>query len=141
MISAEALVEYFKSNKKTVLIILLLAVGALFLIIASFSGRSVEENQERTALSEYKKELEGELESLCSSVEGVGKCRVTVTFERGEELKYKGSTLIESRPPRVMGITVVCRGADSDLVQGELIYMLSSLFDIGTNRVSVLKLN
>ena len=85
--------------------------------------------------------VEEELADMCSSVSGVGRCKVTVTFERGEERVYKGSLLIESKPPKVLGVTVVCKGADSDLVRAEIVGMMSALFDIGANRIAVLKLN
>ena len=111
------------------------------LIFSASGGQKTQKSENYDSLAEYKESLETELARLCSSVEGVGKCTVTVSFERGEEKLYKGSTLIETKPPRVMGITVVCRGADSDSVRASLTAMLSSLFDIGSNRVSVLKLN
>ncbi len=141
MKSVSSFFTYLKDNKKTVGIVALFVFGALLLLFSAFGGEETEKNENYDSLAEYKESLEAELARLCSSVEGVGKCSVTVSFERGEEKLYKGSTLIETKPPRVMGITVVCRGADSDGVRASLTAMLSSLFDIGTNRVSVLKLN
>lgn len=131
--------QFVEKNKKSLFIILLLFLGAL--MIALSSSPKEDESEPRGELLEYKKQLEEELSELCSSVSGVGRCRVTVTFERGEESVYKGSQLIESRPPRVLGVTVVCGGADSDKVRGELTAMMSALFDIGSNRIAVLKLN
>ena len=91
--------------------------------------------------SEYEEKLESEIEKLCSSVDGVGKCRVFITFKRGEQNTYKGSNLIETKPPEVLGVTVVCRGGDSEAVKQELSEMLSALFDIGYNRIAIMKLN
>lgn len=138
---AENFFTYLKENKKATRLILLLMLGLLLLLIAAplFEGGEVKTTEK--SLAEYKEELEAELSELCSSVSGVGRCRVTVTFERGAENTYKGSALIESRPPRVMGIAVVCRGADSDTVRAELTEMLSALFELGSNRIAVLKLN
>ena len=128
-------------NKKSAIIILLLSLG-IFMLIFSAAPVSEQKNAEKTEdLNEYKERLEEELAGICSSVKGVGRCRVTVTFERGEERIYKGSSLIESKPPKVMGVTVVCKGADSDAVRSEIVGMMSALFDIGTNRIAVLKLN
>ena len=142
MISVNSAVAYIKNNKKTVGIVVLFVLGALLLLFSASDGAKAEDKKESyDSLAEYKESLETELARLCSSVEGVGRCTVTVSFERGEEKLYKGSTLIETKPPRVMGITVVCKGADSDGVRASLTAMLSSLFDIGTNRVSVMKLN
>ena len=92
------------------------------------------------SLSQYKEALEKELSELCSRVDGVGKCYVTLSFERGEQNSYKGSSLIETKPPRVLGVIVVCRGADSDYVKSKITDMMCALLDIGSNRVSVMKL-
>ena len=133
--------EYIAANKKTVLLFTLFLFGILMLTFSSSFFSQKSEAKDVTELAEYKKNLEEELVQICSSVRGVGKCRVMVTFERGEENVYKGSVLIESRPPKVMGVTVVCKGADSDAVRSEITDMMMALFDIGANRVSVLKFN
>ena len=140
----ESFFSRFKSalkNKKRLRTAILLCALGIMLIAFSAATSSGGESAGGETLEEYKKTLEAELCELCTSVRGVGKCKVMVTFERGEENTYKGSTLIESKPPRVMGVSVVCRGADSDSVRRELTDMLSALFDIGSNRISVLKLN
>lgn len=133
--------SYLKENKKTARLLCFLALGIALLLIAApfFEGDEPVSTEE--SLEEYKKRLEGEIADLCSSVDGVGRCKVTVTFERGAENSYKGSRLTESKPPKVMGIAVVCRGADSDAVRADIAGMLSALFEIGSNRVAVLKLN
>ena len=133
--------DFIKKNKKALGVVLLLLLGIFLLIFSSIDPSLSEGAESVDSLEEYKSRLEAELSELCSSVNGVGRCRVTVTFERGEERVYKGSTLIESKPPKVMGVTVVCKGADSDLVRAELVSMMSALFDIGSNRIAVLKLN
>ena len=121
---------------------LLILLGLILILSSSFSEDAKNENRnEIVTLDEYKERLEEEIRELCSSVDGVGKCRVTVTFERGEQNVYKGSSVIETKPPKVQGISVVCRGADSDRVRIELTELLTALFDIGSNRVAILKLN
>ena len=133
-------VKYIKENKRVILIALFALVGIFFVIISSSSGGGEVEREEIT-LDEYKELLEAEIESLCSAVDGVGRCRVFITFERGVQDTYKGSNIIESKPPRVLGVTVVCRGGDSDAVKSSVTEMICALFDIGYNRVAVLKLN
>ena len=134
--------KYFPVTKKNVIILSLLVFG-IFLIVFSSAPAASQSNSSVGAesLQEYKTRLEGELVELCSSVSGVGKCRVTVSFSHGGENTYKGSMLVESKPPRVMGVTVVCKGGDSDVVRAQIVDMMSSLFDIGANRIAVLKLN
>jgi stage III sporulation protein AG len=133
---------FLKGKKKTVVTALLILLGLILILSSSFSEDAKNENRNETiTLDEYKERLEEEIRELCSSVDGVGKCRVTVTFERGEQNVYKGSSVIETKPPRVQGISVVCRGGDSDSVRIQLTELLTALFDIGSNRVAILKLN
>ena len=138
--SADKIFSFLKERKRPALLIALICEGLFLIALSSLPSEEAGEGVETQTLAEYKAELEAELESVCSSVSGVGKCRVVVTFERGAENTYKGSNLIESKPPRVMGVSVVCRGAESDTVRAELTNMLSALFDIGKNRIAVLKL-
>ena len=133
--------DYAQKNKGSVLLFALLILGVFLLVFSSASAPETEAQENTQSLEEYKARLEEELSAVCSSVSGVGRCKVTVTFERGEEKIYKGSSVIETRPPKVLGVTVVCKGADSDKVRSEIIDMMSALFDIGTNRIAVLKLN
>ena len=136
----EKIKEIIRGNKKLLFYFLVLVIGLLFLLISSgLSGG--ESSGGGMSESDYKEKLEDEIENLCSSVRGVGKCKVFITLKRGVQNTYKGSNLIESRPPEVLGVTVVCRGADSDAVREELSEMLSALFDIGYNRIAILKLN
>ena len=121
--------------------ILLLLLAIALLLVAAPIFDAEEPVADEQPLAEYKAALEAELSRLCSSVEGAGECRVTVSFSGGAESVYKGSHLVETRPPRVMGIAVVCRGADSNAVRAQLTEMLGALFELGSNRISVLKLN
>ena len=119
---------------------LCLLLGVLLL---AFSGGSTATGKEKSAdgdLSRYLDALEEETASLCASVRGVGKCRVMITLASGEETVYRGGAKIGTTPPRVQSVTLVCDGGDSDRVRREMSAMLSALFDIGENRVTVLKL-
>lgn len=132
---ADRLVTFFKGKKKIALILVLVSLGLMLVALSSVSSPN---ESEQAGLSEYKEELEKRLEKLCSEVDGVGRCSVMVTFSRGEENTYKGSQLTESKPPRVLGVTVVCDGGENAAVRARLSQMLCALFDIGANRVAVL---
>lgn len=136
-----SLVEKIKNmlGKKGALLTLILAVIGVLLILIP-TGSEEARADDMVTLEEYKLKLEDELTDLCHSVKGVGRCRVMVTFLRGEENTYKGSVLIESKPPRVLGVSIVCQGADNDSVRAYLTEMICALFDIGANRVAVLRL-
>ena len=130
-------IEYFKGRKRIVTVAAVSLLGML-LILLPLSAVKEETGSEDT-LYEYKLELEEEVASLASTVKGVGRCRVLITFERGAQNTYKGGELVETRPPLVLGVTVVCDGADSDHVRVRLTEMLTALFDIPSSRVAVLK--
>ena len=135
-------IAFIKENKNFRKAAALIAVGIILIFISSSFGNQKADNKtDEITLDEYKERLEEDISSICSDVSGVGKCRVFITLERGEQNTYKGSSVIETKPPKVLGVTVVCRGADSDYVRSELTDMLTALFDIGANRVAILKLN
>ena len=129
--------EVFAKNKKILIIAVLLVMGLFFSI--SFGGEGG--TAEVQTLDGYKEKMEEELKKLCSSIEGVGKCTVTVSFSKGEESTYKSGKLVETKPPKVLGVAVACRGAESARVRQSLTELFTSLFDIPTNRVAILKLN
>ena len=130
-------VEYFKGRRRLLYVIIPLLLG-LMLLVLPMSASGGDESTAQT-LEEYKASLEEEVASLASGVRGVGKCRVLITFERGTQNTYKGGELIETRPPLVLGVTVVCDGAESDRVRASLTEMITALFGIPSNRVAVLK--
>ncbi len=127
-------------SKKGMILTVVLALVGILLISLPQGDKGVVGADTEITLDEYKAKLEGELVDMCRSVKGVGKCRVMITFLRGEENTYKGSLLVESKPPCVLGVSVVCEGADSNNVKASLTEMICALFDIGANRVAVLKL-
>lgn len=126
-------------GSKVLLAIAAVIAGVLLIMASSFVGRGIDEP--KSELDTYKRELEEELEDMCSRIEGVGKCRVTVSFSEGERREYQGSELKCVIPPKVLGVTVICDGADSASVRAAVTDMMSSLFDIGKNRICVLKLS
>ena len=134
-------ISFIKNNKRVWRVGILVLLGIVLILISSAFGTESEKESNGLTLEEYKEKLEGELAELCSDVKGVGRCKVFVTFERGELNTYKSGAIIEKRPPKVLGVTVICQGADSDSVKGELTGMITALFDVGANRVAVLKLN
>ena len=129
----------FRDNKKRIIAVFL--IFALGIGVILFSSGKEKETKTEESLAEYKANLESELAELCSSVRGVGRCRVSVSFSRGAENISKGSLLIETKPPSVLGVIIVCKGADSDAVRRDLTELITSLFAISSTRVAILKLS
>ena len=135
-------ISYISKNRKIIVAILLLLLGIVLIFSSSVSRSEKQTDESRdVSLDEYKASLEKQVASLCSAVEGVGECKVFITLERGEQNVYKGSSVIETKPPRVLGVSVICKGAESDLTRQRLTEMMTALFDIVSNIVAILKLN
>ncbi len=129
--------DFFSADKRRLYLIPALAVCLALIILPSLLDG--ESNENTDSLSAYKAQLEDELTELCASVRGVGKCTVTVSFSEGEKHEYKGSAIIATTPPRVMGVTVVCDGGKNDRVRADICELMRALFDIGSNRIAVLE--
>ena len=110
--------DYLRSGgyKKAAVILL---VGLLLLVL-SLSGAFMEKSEAEKPTDEEM------LTELCSSVDGVGRCRVTVVYTSEGD---------------VFAVAVVCDGADNTNVKAQLTDMLTTLLGIGSNRVSILKFN
>ena len=122
------------------LFVVLFALGVALLLF-SFAMPSSDQKEGESSLNEYKTELEKELSELCSEIEGAGKSKVMVSFSSGEVREYKSGVLISSSPPKIEGVTVLCRGADRASVKRAVCDMISALYGIGSNRICVLKLS
>lgn len=131
---------FFRNKTGIVRVVLVLAVGALFLWLGLRGGGN-DGTDTRDELTQYKESLESELSELCSDIRGVGKCRVFVSFSVGSRTEYRGSSVVSVAPPEVQAVNIVCEGADDDVVRYTLVNMISSTFGIGTNRITVAKMS
>ena len=107
-------------------IILVIAVGAL-IILASSLGSGTDSTDTKDA-------TEVKIKEMCSSLVGVGECRVMVTYSSAST-RYGVST-----EARVESVAIVCRGADKASVRAEITAMLSALYGIGANRIFISKM-
>ena len=113
--SDQSFFEYLKKNKRAVAIILPLAAFLLVLcLIPTGGGEESEEDDEQTRLA-----------AVVSQVSGVGDCEVMISYADGGE---------------VYGVIVLCDGAERVAVRERLYDLLSSLYGIGANRISILKI-
>ncbi len=118
MRSDKSFKEFISSGAPLARILPVILLGAALIIIgAVFSGGEEERGEERTASED--------IAELCSEIEGVGECRVSVAYNE------EGS---------VYGVAVLCDGADNPEVKRRLVDLFSSLYGIGANRITVLKI-
>lgn len=108
--------DFLAGSKLSAFLPLLLLGVALLLLPSIFGNR--EEAVKREATGEER------LWELCAAVEGVGECRVMVTYE-GES---------------VYAVAVLCEGAESVAVRERVVELIGSLYGIGSNRIAVIEL-
>ena len=117
--------------------------------------------------SEYTAMLEQRLEETVSSLYGAGRARVMVTLECDYETVYardgsyskdeassdekseyiiidssqqEDGLVLKTVTPRVRGVAVLCEGGNDPNVKAQVSEMLSALLDLGSNRISVSKI-
>jgi hypothetical protein len=144
--SAFDLRSVFKNEKtlKTVIIGGITLVFILFLS-ATFSDISVPRGgdnnlQTGTTVGCEELRLEEKLKRAISVIDGVGEeLTVVVTLDSLSETIYaeRGSGVRTVITPRVRGVAIIAEGADSPIVQGRIVELVSRLLGINTTRISV----
>lgn len=155
-----------KKDKKALLTVIAGITGMLLVLLSElplFSGNVKNENQSETVY--MNQSIQEDTERLISQIKGAGKVSVMLTYEVSEErvwatdrdtrVKSDGESdesekhiIIDSSDgetglavkviyPKVRGVAVVCTGGDDPIVQSEIKSLLSALFDIGSNRISI----
>ena len=110
--SESLLIPFIKKNKTAILLALILLLGVLLMLIPTASAEKARDEESRVS-------------ELCSGIDGVGRCSVVLNLQDGS----------------VVSAAVLCDGADSSAVVSDLKELISSLYGIGYNRISVLKLS
>ena len=110
-----------------ILIILLLGVGLLLITLGKGDTKTDE--------TVYTPSEEERLSELCSSLSGVGRCKVYIAYEE-KNISYT------SRTERVIvGIAVLCEGGSKDSVKARLTSLIDGLYGIGANRIRIDEMN
>ena len=165
--SSERCVRSMKKSGKLAIALILLAVGALLLLLGNRGGKDASPTMpdgptevDTPSVEEYRAELESRMEAICSRVAGVGQVEVVVTLDGGfsyvyatdkkttsggETVSYvtvgsgSGESLVylTEKPPAIVGIGVVCTGGMDATVRREVTALLSAAFGVGSNKIYV----
>jgi hypothetical protein len=104
--------KFIDEKRGKLLPLLIIPIAVLLIVFGSSESQSAEPSPE------------DELAAVCSEIEGVGECRVMVTYKDGE----------------VYAVAVICRGADDIKTKERIVELITSVYGIGSNRVTVHKL-
>lgn len=152
----------FLKNKNVIIVILGIVIGGALIIFGEIGENNnktlptPEELYSSTELDIYTERLEEKLSVFLSKISGVSNVSVIITIDNSKENIYatEGSNFdyviltdssgnqstvkLTEITATVRGIAVVCR-YESEEVKQQIITTLASLFNVGTNRVSVIK--
>ncbi|MGN0447541.1 MAG: stage III sporulation protein AG [Acutalibacteraceae bacterium] len=156
-----------KNDKKALITVFIGLFGMLLILLSELPDIKKDDTsvKDMSNLTQSVKSLQNEVEDLLSKIDGAGKVDVLLTFEEGEEKIFAKNTeeksngqqenestqsyitvesgdgedglLLKVIYPKVRGVAVVCTGGNDIRVKSEITALLSALFDIGSNRISV----
>lgn len=151
-------------NKNFIMIVLGILCGvALFALGSTDNGDSSNKKSttdqltyDSAELKTYTEALEYKIENFLSQIKGLSNVTVILTVESSGETVYategensdyviiKDSDGSESAIPlteitaKIRGIAVVCDYGENDKLKMTVIELLASLFDVGSNRISII---
>ena len=111
--------EFLSSDGKGARLGLIILIGIALIFVGSLGSGDDGEKQDSATEEER-------LSEMCSMMEGVGECRVMVSYGKDGE---------------VYAVLVLCDGADLPSVRERIISSVTSLYGIGSNRVEIQTLN
>ncbi len=126
----------------TILLFLVLAV--LFLSLSTCQEEKktdVVHSEEAEALSAWREVEEKKLSELICRLEGVEQCYVGIHFSKGEESIREGSVTVSFSPACVGSVVILYEGQRNLSVKEKIVNMVTTLYQIGSNRVSVANIN
>lgn len=140
---------------------LILVIGLILMTLPSSTEDTLPDKEEPVR----QENLEEKLEGILSQIHGVGKVRVLLTPQTGEEVLYQtdedrsadGSIRMETvilsgadrgqtglvrtvTPATFLGAIVVCQGAEDASVRLALTQAVSNVTGLGTDRISIVKM-
>jgi stage III sporulation protein AG len=152
-------------RKKLAILLALGILGAMLLGFSKCASGDTSNNSKSTEISQmdpsiYAKDIEEKVEALCNKIDGVGSTYAVVTLKGGYRAIYatdyqsgssnsknqtvvigSGSSekalLIGYDNPEISGIGIVCSGGDDPIKRANIISVVSSAFDVSTNKIFV----
>ena len=153
-----------KDNKKIQYLIIGICFCLIIILLFSSSIISKNTSNQVTSIDEYVNNLEKRLVKTLSKVEGVGDVSVVITVESGMETvlanktittNSNGNVVVEESPiivngktitvmekyPEIIGVLIVCEGANNIAVMRKIQQATISLLDINVNQIEILSMS
>ena len=150
-------------DKKLLIFAAIALAGVIVLTMGKFTSKEVlSDGSEMSDLDpkEYAREIESEITRLCKSVVGNCDIHVVVSLDGGYRSVYasdkqstqggyknstvlvgsgseKGAVLVRYENPQISGVGIVLSCGESERIKNDIISLVSSAFNVGTNKIHV----
>lgn len=128
-------------------IIIIAGIAGIALIFLSsyidFDGAADSASQEEFSVTTYSTEIESDLQSVISDIEGAGETKVLLTMENSVEYVYLDDSTTKTKEiePVIRGVLVVCEGGGDPVVVERITEAVTKALDISTAKVCITKLS
>lgn len=121
-------------------------IGIALIFLSSyidFGSASDKRKDEEFSVKTYSTEIESDLQSVISQIQGAGETRVLLTMENSIEYVYLDDSTTKTKEiePLIRGVLVVCEGGDNPVVVERITLAVTKALDISTAKVCVTKLS
>ena len=158
------LAEKLKKDKKA-LAIIVIGITGMLIIMLSGQGDDLRNSTVSEVPTDFSEEAISEkVTQLIESIDGAGDTRVMITYECGNEIVYAADSdessddnsddisreyiiieennneaglIIKTVYPKVMGVAIICQGGDNPAVKQQICSVISALFNLSTNKISI----
>jgi stage III sporulation protein AG len=130
--------------RRAIIICGIVGIALIFLSsYLSFDTSSKTNEEEEFAVTTYSTEIESDLQSVISKIQGAGETHVLLTMENSVEYVYleDSTTKTKEIQPLIRGVLVVCEGGDDPVVVERITQAVTKALDISTAKVCITKLS
>ena len=130
--------------KRLIIISGIVGIALIFLSsYMSFDFGTANKEEEEFSVTSYSTEIENDLQTVISQIEGAGVTKVLLTMENSVEYVYLDGSTTKTKEiePHIRGVLVVCEGGDDPVVVERITQAVTKALDISTAKVCITKLS
>ena len=165
----QPLLLHLKADKKKAAVLLLCVLAVVLLLLSERPSGSAQEESDvpLPSAESYAQALETRLTKLLSAIDGAGRTQVLITLRSGTETVFARDDRLDAAeehtqseqtyvtlrdgsrdtglalktvPPQILGVAVVCDGADDPAVRRAVTQTVTAALGVGASHVSVVKM-
>ena len=130
--------------KKIIIISGIIGIGLIFISsYIDFDSMPKSDKDKEFSVTTYSTEIENDLQTVISQIQGAGETKVLLTMENSVEYVYlkDSTTKTKEIEPLIRGVLVVCEGGDDPVVVERITDAVTKALDISTAKVCITKLS